>query len=276
MPAMTSRILRPFILLFAFLLMPAAAPAASFDCAKAAKPDETAICTTPELSALDSEMGGLWFAFRKVPMLMGSNGARMDDAQAFLQQRAACAGDIACLRKLYHARIAVLKEGITQAMDNFFQLQNADPAVAPWSVTTLPPAIARIVASYADDCTKLGGKLAERADMPKLMTGDLDGDGTPDFVLDPSPLQCSAAATAYCGNGGCRISVALSDDDYKKPMEILGGEPTLALREAGAVLDIWVDGVNCNLSDRKQACWASYAWKDGALKPTYASRPLEK
>lgn len=103
------------------------AQAASFDCSKAGKPDEIAICANPDLSALDSEMGGLWFAFRKVPMLMGSNGARMDDAQAFLQQRAQCGGNLACLRPLYHARIETLQQGITQAMDNYFQLQNADP-----------------------------------------------------------------------------------------------------------------------------------------------------
>ncbi len=107
--------------------MATAAQAASFDCARAVKPDEIAICKTPDLSALDSEMGGLWFAFRKVPMLMGSSGARMDDAQAFLRQRAACGANVACLRSLYETRIEALEQEITQAMDNYFQLQNADP-----------------------------------------------------------------------------------------------------------------------------------------------------
>jgi uncharacterized protein len=107
--------------------LPLKAEAASFDCAKAAKPDEIAICTNPDISALDSEMGGLWFAFRKVPMLMGSNGARMDDAQNFLQARAACGGNLSCLRPLYHARITALQQGISDAMDNYFKLQNSDP-----------------------------------------------------------------------------------------------------------------------------------------------------
>lgn len=110
-----------------FLILPLKAEAASFDCAKAAKPDEIAICANPDISALDSEMGGLWFAFRKVPMLMGSNGARMDDAQNFLQQRAACGSNLSCLRPLYHARIATLQQGISDAMDNYFRLQNSDP-----------------------------------------------------------------------------------------------------------------------------------------------------
>lgn len=117
----------PFFLLTAMILFGAPAGAASFDCAKAAKPDERAICANADLSALDSEMGGLWFAFSKVPMLMGSSGARRDDAQAFLQQRAQCGGNVDCLRPLYYARIGALKSGVSQAMDNYFQLQNADP-----------------------------------------------------------------------------------------------------------------------------------------------------
>ncbi len=120
--------MRRLIALLLFLIgMTAAAQAASFDCARAAKPDERAICADRDLSALDSEMGGLWFAFRKVPMLMGANGARMDDAQAFLAQRGACGSNLSCLRPLYHARIAALQQGIAQAMDDYFRLQNADP-----------------------------------------------------------------------------------------------------------------------------------------------------
>ena len=100
------------------------AQAASFDCAKAAKPDEIAICTNPDVSALDSEMGGLWFAFRQVPMLMGSNGARMDDAQTFLQRRGNCGGNLACLRPLYQARIRTLKDQIDQWMTAAAKAQN--------------------------------------------------------------------------------------------------------------------------------------------------------
>jgi uncharacterized protein len=127
---MRVRVLAAFLIVVAFALHVAPVHAASFDCDKVAKPDERAICRTADLSALDSEMGGLWFAFSKVPMLMGSNGARMDDAQAFLQARARCGGNLACLRPLYRGRIAALKQGISQAMDNYFQLQNGDPCKA--------------------------------------------------------------------------------------------------------------------------------------------------
>lgn len=255
--------------------LPLGAAAQSFDCGKAAKADEVAICKTPELSALDSEMAGLWFAFRKVPMLMGASGARMDDAQAFLQRRAACGGDVACLREAYHERVAELKDGITRAMDDVSRRENADPVIEPWSVGSLPEALQEVAGAYGEQCRKLGGMLKVGFDMPALMTGDLDGDGMQDVVFDPQPLECSGAATAFCGNGGCQIKVAVSGNEYDAPVEILGGVPTLVLAEDGAALDVWVDKSNCSSTGRDKACWATYRWpKSGPPKITYALRPL--
>ncbi|WP_029075759.1 lysozyme inhibitor LprI family protein [Kaistia adipata] len=97
--------------------------AASFDCAKAATPVETAICQNPRLSEQDTEMAALWFAYNKVPMLMGANGARRDAAAEFLRLRDACGGDVACLGRVYDARIAALKAEITTAMDAFANQQ---------------------------------------------------------------------------------------------------------------------------------------------------------
>lgn len=96
----------------------APAQAASFDCAKAAAPDEIAICQNPGLSERDTEMAALWFAYSKIPMMMGGNGNRHDEANEFLTQRAACGGDVACLSRAYDARIATLKTDIPQALGN--------------------------------------------------------------------------------------------------------------------------------------------------------------
>ena len=100
-----------------FLASPAAA--ASFDCARARAADEVTVCRTPSLSNLDSEMGGLWYAYSHVPMLMGGNGARHDAAQAFLARRAACGRNVACLTAAYRARIEELQRGIDSAMQGF-------------------------------------------------------------------------------------------------------------------------------------------------------------
>ena len=92
------------------------ASAASFDCNKATHPDEIAVCDNPNLSALDSEMGGLWFAYSKVPFLMGMNGNRQDEAHAFLQTRAACGANVSCLKGAYTQRIATLKQQISSSI----------------------------------------------------------------------------------------------------------------------------------------------------------------
>ncbi|MEM6464357.1 MAG: hypothetical protein AAF724_20840 [Pseudomonadota bacterium] len=96
-----------------------AAQAASFDCGSASSPDEKAVCTNADISALDSEMAGLWFAYKAMPLLMGASGNREDEAQAFLKSRATCGSDAACLTKLYDARIATLKQNIDWAVKNY-------------------------------------------------------------------------------------------------------------------------------------------------------------
>jgi uncharacterized protein len=100
-------------------LIPAPAQAASFDCARATKADEIAICRNPRLSELDAEMGGLFYAWSRVPMLMGCNGARMDEARAFLARRAACGRNTACLTAAYRARIDELHRDIANVMHDF-------------------------------------------------------------------------------------------------------------------------------------------------------------
>jgi len=93
------------------------AGAAGFDCSKASAPDEKAVCASPQLSALDSEMTGLWYAYSRVPMLMGSSGNRQDEADAFLARRRQCGSDAACINAAYIARIAALQGEITTSMN---------------------------------------------------------------------------------------------------------------------------------------------------------------
>jgi uncharacterized protein len=92
------------------------AEAASFNCARARAADEVAVCHNATLSSLDSEMGGLWYAFSRVPMLMGENGNRRGDEQAFLDRRRRCRSNITCLTATYRARIGQLHTGIDGAM----------------------------------------------------------------------------------------------------------------------------------------------------------------
>jgi uncharacterized protein len=93
--------------------------AASFDCAQARTPDEITVCKNRDLSELDTQMGALWSSYRRVPFLMGASGVRQDDANEFLERRAACSADVTCLRRLYRARIRALRNDIARAMNNF-------------------------------------------------------------------------------------------------------------------------------------------------------------
>jgi uncharacterized protein len=110
----------------AFLFLPNSARAAGFDCARAIKADEVTICRTPSLSALDSEMSGLWYAYSRVPMLMGGNGNRGDAARAFLARRTACGRNLACLTAAYRDRIRDLHGGIDDAMAEYLRMQNGN------------------------------------------------------------------------------------------------------------------------------------------------------
>ena len=114
------------VIMVAAALAASPAAAASFDCGKARTPDEITVCQTPALSQRDSEMGGLWYAYSRVPMMMGSNGARRDDAQQFLAARSQCGRNVSCQIALYDARNAVLRAGIADAMTEMFRLQNAN------------------------------------------------------------------------------------------------------------------------------------------------------
>jgi uncharacterized protein len=92
------------------------ASAASFDCAKSRTPDERAICASRSLSERDVEMSALWFSYSRLPFLMGANGQRRDEQQAFLRSRAACGRDLICLQALYASRIAALKAELVRGL----------------------------------------------------------------------------------------------------------------------------------------------------------------
>lgn len=250
-------------------LAPQKAHAASFDCAKARSTDELAICQTPELSALDSEMGALWFAYRQMPLgTMGVLNARREDAQAFLQARKACGSDVGCLRGAYRTRIANLKQSIRQASDYYRYLQ-AD------RMFTLPVAVSELVAETRAECRKLGGRLDEGADAPaSIRTQDVDGDGKPDYLIEKRHLVCEGVATAFCHNNGCDMEIALSGKGYKNPIRETGALRAIEDGPDGAVIRIEVDKSRCGagLAPEKK-CLLVLAWHGGDMNTVYQEDP---
>jgi uncharacterized protein len=92
---------------------------AGFDCAKASRPDERAICAHPRLSDMDVEMATLYRVRMQMPMLMGSRSAAGDEQVAWLAQRRTCGADVACLTASYRARIERLGDIIADGMKDY-------------------------------------------------------------------------------------------------------------------------------------------------------------
>ena len=86
------------ILLFSFLASPLYA--VSFDCNKASTETEKAICTDPELSALDDLLGIAWNKSKRL--------VSIDSQKKWLQKRNLCENNNDCLRKEIGLRIGTL------------------------------------------------------------------------------------------------------------------------------------------------------------------------
>lgn len=114
-----SKIILAAMLIISFAVVAAPAHSASFDCAKATKPDETAICDSTKLSDLDVEMATLYRVRMEIPMLMGARGAAQDEQRAFLTKRENCGAKVACIQAAYTERIAELDQTIKAAMQDY-------------------------------------------------------------------------------------------------------------------------------------------------------------
>jgi uncharacterized protein len=107
------------LLICAAVVAGSTAQAASFDCNKAATPDEIAICANPNVSNLDTIMATLYGVRMEIPMLMGARGAAQDEQRAWLASRGTCGGNVACLQTSYQQRIAALQQIIAAAMQDY-------------------------------------------------------------------------------------------------------------------------------------------------------------
>ncbi len=93
----------------------AAAPAPqikpSFDCAKPRSPAEFAVCSNPELAALDQELNRLYSQKLRRPLIFLFGRRRLRHAQRhWLRNRDACASNVTCLKVQYQAAIEYLQD----------------------------------------------------------------------------------------------------------------------------------------------------------------------
>ncbi|MDR6499506.1 uncharacterized protein YecT (DUF1311 family) [Burkholderia ambifaria] len=98
-------------------LLPIAAHAAGFDCAKAASPTEKTICADAALSKLDGDLAAAW----KKALAKGGDTAALKAAQLkWLKQRDQCGTEAPCLGDRYRERLASLN-GTPLAADRWQQ-----------------------------------------------------------------------------------------------------------------------------------------------------------
>lgn len=90
------------------------AAAQSFDCAKASKPDEKAICDSRELANLDVKNATLYEVMTNL-VGMGVRGDQQDAERAFLEKRSACGSNVSCIASAYETRISEI-EGILKGI----------------------------------------------------------------------------------------------------------------------------------------------------------------
>ena len=90
-------------------LASSAANAASFDCDKASKPDEKAICADHSLNDADVRMTTM-FDLAIDMVAMGERDSLRAAQKTWLEQRTSCEGDIACLNAAYDRRVTDLRK----------------------------------------------------------------------------------------------------------------------------------------------------------------------
>ena len=95
--------------LILFGLVTAQAHAASFDCARAASPDEHTVCSDPQLSQLD-ELVARAFGQAKLVSPGDQDGSAVAYAHAFLKDRRACAADRSCIFSSYVAVLTTYRD----------------------------------------------------------------------------------------------------------------------------------------------------------------------
>ena len=88
---------------------PAAAQAASFDCAKAGAPTEKAICKDPAVSKLDDQVAAAFKAAQGLwPAGNWSAYIRNEQRQWLKDRNDICKADVACLKQDYQRRLSFL------------------------------------------------------------------------------------------------------------------------------------------------------------------------
>ncbi|MEM8958755.1 MAG: hypothetical protein AAGC86_13190 [Pseudomonadota bacterium] len=80
----------------------------------------------------------------------------------------------------------------------------------PAAAQDLPPPVQAQIDDARADCESFeAGDFSMTPDA--VQQRDLTGDGVLDWVVDESHMDCSSAASMFCGTGGCELSLIVGD-----------------------------------------------------------------
>lgn len=126
----------------------------------------------------------------------------------------------------------------------------------------LPQYVKGPVSGFVFDCQEAKQRITSASSF--VSSGDLDGDGKPDHVID-SGKGCQANRDLYCNAEGCTINVylsstsglALSIKAKTVAFSRTAGRPALTVTKGGAACERHPD----------KTCTVTYVNTDGEMKP---------
>jgi uncharacterized protein len=167
-------------------LAPGAAEAASFDCARASTPTERAICSDPQLSALDSRLQGAYDA-----RVTRDQGVRELERGWLAARNAGCGKDVACLKRFTAAQIAWLESAALRP-----------PSALPTRVGACALSSIKLVGSRLEGMPD-SGSAVEETDGGYQVSYDVEAPIQASQAGDPA-LVCLVSIPSHCPPGDDR------------------------------------------------------------------------
>jgi hypothetical protein len=107
---------------------------------------------------------------------------------------------------------------------------------------TLPSRLREVIASDTAMCREQGGTV--QLAPTYLQTGDFDGDGRADYLIDQEGVTCSTAASLYCGNSPCPVYALVAADGFAEPRHIPDDVFEPVVRPQGEISVVETGGVS--------------------------------
>lgn len=127
----------------------------------------------------------------------------------------------------------------------------------PGFAQSLPDILSNQIDAAKAECTSFENGTF---DMPEaaIQQVDLSGNGqADDWVFDYSSLQCSSAASLFCGTGGCSLDLIVGDTVTNK---LVKAWSTVDLPNAHAII-LQIHGANCG-GTNMNPCFEALVWDD--------------